>query len=204
MVRRGQRPGRARRAGSLLAKTHIGLPHKNNRPGQRNPHRRQQNFHLSRRRPPLLPTSPSRRNLHRLQPSLHAPRLPSLLPPRAKRLHLPLPRRHILSQQRRSPRRPPAQTSTATDPRTPRQRHRRQRLSANVRGTHPSRKSGRLLATGGKDYLSGGVLYFTAFASTPSVTVTIASAGISFNSCTYPLGQRIKIESTLSCFPSPK
>jgi hypothetical protein len=204
MVRRGQRPGRARRASSLLAKTQTRLPHKNNRPGERNPHRRQQSFHLSRRRPPLLLTSPSRRNLHRLQPSLHAPRLPSLLPPRAKRLQLPLPRRHILSRRWSSPRRPPAQTPPATHPRTPRQRHRRQRLPASVRGTHQSRKSERLLATGGKDYLSGGVLYFTAFASTPSVAVTITSTGISFNSCTYPLGQRIKIESTLSCFPSPK
>src|SRR3984885_4781082 len=204
MVRRSQRASRGRRASSLLAKTHSRLPRKSSRPSQRNPHRRQQNFHLSRRRPPLLPASSSRRNLHRLQPSLHAPQLPSLLPPRAKHLRLPLPRRHILSYRRRGPRRPPTQTSPATNPRTPRRRHRRQRLPANVRGTHPSRKSERLLATLGEDYLSGGVLYFTAFASTPSVAVTITSAGISFNSCTYPLGQRIKIESTISCFPSPK
>jgi len=204
MVRRGQRPSRGRRARSLLAKTNTRLPHKNNRPSQRNLRRRQQNFHLSRRRPPLLPASPSRRNLPRLQSSLHTPQLPSLLPPRAKRLQLPLPRRHILSHQRRSPGRSPTQTAPATNPRTPRQRHRCHRLPANIRGTHPSHKSERLLATLGKDYLSGGVLYFTAFASTPSVAVTIASAGISFNSCTYPLGQRIKIESTISCFPSPK
>jgi hypothetical protein len=204
MVRRSRRPSRDRRASSLLAKTYTQLPYKNNRPSQRNPHRRQQNFHLSRRRPPLLPASSSRRKLHRLQPSLHAPQLPSLLPPRAKHLRLPLPRRHILSHKRRSPRRPPTQTPPATNSRTPRQRHRRQRFPANLRGIHPSHKSARLLATLGKDYLSGGVLYFTAFASTPSVAVTITSAGISCNSCTYPLGQRIKIESTLSCFPSPK
>src|SRR5580704_801959 len=204
MVRRSQRSSCDRRARSLLAKQHTRLPHKNNRPSQRNPHWRQQNFHLSRRRSPLLPASSSRRKLHRLQPSLHASHLPSLLPPRAKRLHLSLPRRHILSHQRRSPRRTPTQTPSATNPRTPRQRHRRPRLSASVGGTHPSPKSEPLLATLGKNYLSGGVWYFTAFASTPSVAVTITSAGISFNSCTYPLGQRIKIESTVSCFPSPK
>src|ERR1700733_5198308 len=147
MVRRSQRASRGRRASSLLAKTHSRLPRKSSRPSQRNPHRRQQNFHLSRRRPPLLPASSSRRNLHRLQPSLHAPQLPSLLPPRAKHLRLPLPRRHILSYRRRGPRRPPTQTSPATNPRTPRRRHRRQRLPANVRGTHPSRKSERLEKT---------------------------------------------------------
>jgi hypothetical protein len=205
MVRRCQRPRASRRPRRLLAKTQTHLPNKNNRPCRRNPSWRQQDFHLSRRRPPLLPPPPRRRHLHRLQPPLHPPHLPRVLSARRPHLHLPLPRRNLLRHQRRSPGRPPAQAPPTSNPRPPRQRHRRHRLrpNPNLIGAHQSNEREKLLATL-TIYRCGGVLYFTAFASTPSVTVTITSAGISFNSCTYPLGQRIKIESTFSCFPNPK
>ena len=92
---------------------------------ERNPHRRLQNFHLSRRRPPLLPPPPRRGNLPGLQPPLHPSHLPGLLSPRRKHLRLPLPRRHLFRHQRRSSRRPTTKAAARSNPRTPRQQHRR-------------------------------------------------------------------------------
>jgi hypothetical protein len=183
MVRHRRRLSTRWRASRLLAKTQTRLPGKNNRPSQRHPGRRLQNFHLPRRRPPLLPPPPRRRHLRSLQSSLHSPHLPGVLPARGPHLHMPLPRRNLLRDQRRSPRRPSPQASPTSNPRTPPQRHHRNWFRAHVVGTHHAREREKLLATL-TIYLCGGVLYFTAFASTPSVTVTIISAGVSFNCCT--------------------
>jgi hypothetical protein len=147
MVRRSEHPRTCRQPGRLLAKTQTRLPGKNNRPSRRYPGRRQQNFHLPRRRPPLLPPPPRRRHIHRLQPPLHPSHLPSLLPARGQNLHLPLPRWHLLSHQRRRPGRSSAQAPSATNPGAPRQRHRGHRLRTKLNETHQSREREKLLAT---------------------------------------------------------